>query len=328
MAAKALQLRHRGECGLEPLQCVKRSQPAEIARGDDREEIQPQIGRRGAVGDDRFGIFLKIVGRQHVVFRRDECFEEAPGAPRDQPQRQGVRRRDRQMTGREAAACLPSARRAATAPTRTQTAPRSASFATRRHKTERRQRRRSPALAAICSARLRVSNREFVCRLCGRHPFEQVAPANEDAEQRAHHRIDHDPGLMREEGDEERALQQAEGEIAAQRAQMIAQRNARAVRHDAVDRRQQRRQRDGQQEYRRSRSRPPRIGSSQPISMARSAAGAESERRRLSSSFHRPINGSGVFGEPSLALSRKPKIQGSNCQSPRTQRCWRAAATA
>ena len=98
MAAKALQLRHRGECALEPLQCVKRPQPAEIARGDDREEIQPQIGWRGAVSDDRFGILLKIVGRQHVVCRRDECFEEAPGAPGDQPQRQGVRRGDRKMT--------------------------------------------------------------------------------------------------------------------------------------------------------------------------------------------------------------------------------------
>ena len=44
--------------------------------------------------------------------------------------------------------------------------------------------------------------------------------------------------------------------------------------------------------------------------MARSAAGAESERRKLSSSFHRPINGSGVFGEPSLALSAKAENPG------------------
>ena len=28
-----------------------------------------------------------------------------------------------------------------------------------------------------------------------------------------------------------------------------------------------------------------------------------------------------------LAVSRKPKIQGSSCQSPRAQRCWRAAET-
>ena len=100
----------------------------------------------------------------------------------------------------------------------------------------------------ICSARPRVSNRDSRCRLCGRHPLEQVAPADKDAEQRAHHRIDHDPGLMREEGDEERTLQQAKGEIAAQRAQMIAQRNARAVRHDAVERRQQRGHRDGRKD--------------------------------------------------------------------------------
>ena len=52
------------------------------------------------------------------------------------------------------------------------------------------------------------------------------------------------------------------------------------------------------------------IGSSQPISMARRAAGAESERRRLSSSFQRPISGIGVFGEPSLALSPKAEDPG------------------
>ena len=42
---------------------------------------------------------------------------------------------------------------------------------------------------------------------------------------------------MREERDEKRALQEAEGEIAAQRTQMIAQRNPRTARNNAVDRR-------------------------------------------------------------------------------------------
>ena len=41
-----------------------------------------------------FGIVLEIVRRQHVVGRRDEGLEEAPGAPRDQPQaRAHLRRR-------------------------------------------------------------------------------------------------------------------------------------------------------------------------------------------------------------------------------------------
>ena len=51
---------------------------------------------------------------------------------------------------------------------------------------------------------------------------------------------------MREEGDEKRALQKAEGKIAAQRTQMIAQRNARTARNDTGNRRYQRGQRDGE----------------------------------------------------------------------------------
>ena len=35
----------------------------------------------------------------------------------------------------------------------------------------------------------------------------------------------------------------------------------------------------------------------------------------------------GTEPEPSRDLSPKPNIQGSSCQSPRTQRCWRAADT-
>ena len=56
----------------------------------------------------------------------------------------------------------------------------------------------------------------IVVGLRGGHPFEQAAPMNEQAEQRAHDRVDHQPGLMRQEGEQERALQQPEREIAAQ----------------------------------------------------------------------------------------------------------------
>ncbi len=85
MAAEALQLLHCREGRFEALHRTLRSKPAEIARRDNGQQIKAHIGRRGAVGDDRPGIFLEIVRRQHVVFRGDEFFEEAPGAPRDQP---------------------------------------------------------------------------------------------------------------------------------------------------------------------------------------------------------------------------------------------------
>ena len=52
--------------------------------------------------------------------------------------------------------------------------------------------------------------------------------------------------------------------------------------------------------------------------------GADSERRRLSSIFHTPISGVGCGrGRVAAPASLRPKIQGSSCQSPRTQRCWR-----
>ncbi len=58
-----------------------------------------------------------------------------------------------------------------------------------------------------------------------------------------------------------------------------------------------------------------------PASKAMTLAGADNVRRRLSSIFQRPISGSAL--EPRLPrdASPRPKIQGSNCQSPRAQRC-------
>ena len=64
--------------------------PAEVARADRRQEIEAEIGRRGPMRDDRLRVLLEVVRRQHVVRRRDEGLEEAPGAPRDQAQRAGV----------------------------------------------------------------------------------------------------------------------------------------------------------------------------------------------------------------------------------------------
>ena len=66
-------------------------------------------------------------------------------------------------------------------------------------------------------------------------------------------------------------------------------------------------------------------GSSQPANSAMTMAGAESVRRRLSSIFQRPSSGSDL--RPRRVASPRPKIHGSNCQSPRAQRWLRAAAT-
>jgi hypothetical protein len=92
VAAEALQLVQRRERRLQPLDGLERAAPAEIARRDARQQIEPDIRRRRAPRDDGLRTFLEIVGRQEIVLRRHEALEEAPGAPRDQAQAARIRR--------------------------------------------------------------------------------------------------------------------------------------------------------------------------------------------------------------------------------------------
>ena len=87
MTAHALHATHRRERRLQPINRLTRSDPAEIASANDRKKIEADVGRRGPMRDRRRRIVLKIVGRQHVVGRRDESLEESPGAARGPPQR-------------------------------------------------------------------------------------------------------------------------------------------------------------------------------------------------------------------------------------------------
>ena len=61
-----------------------------------------------------------------------------------------------------------------------------------------------------------------VAALRRRHPLQQVAAVAEYAQQRPRDRIDHQPALMGEEDDEEAALHQPQGEVAAQSPEMVA----------------------------------------------------------------------------------------------------------
>ena len=79
---ETLEAVHGAERRFEPLDCVHRADPPEIVRGDDGEQIQPEVGGRGAMGHDRCRLFLKIVGRKRVVFRADKGLEEPPSPPR------------------------------------------------------------------------------------------------------------------------------------------------------------------------------------------------------------------------------------------------------
>ncbi len=86
MPSEALERAHRPKGRLEPLHGLERAEPPEIASRDQRQEINPDIRRRCPVSQDWIRILLKIVRREHMIFRGHEGLEETPRAPRDQPQ--------------------------------------------------------------------------------------------------------------------------------------------------------------------------------------------------------------------------------------------------
>ena len=83
MPAEALQFSHGRKGCFQSCHRIDCPSPSEVTRRDGRQEIKAHIGGRGAVRDDRIGIFLKIIRRKHVVLGRDESLEVTPRAPRD-----------------------------------------------------------------------------------------------------------------------------------------------------------------------------------------------------------------------------------------------------
>ena len=83
--------RHASHCRkrrFQPFDGLGRANPTEVTGADDGKQVQADVCRRGSVGDLGFGILLKVVRRQHIVFRRHKRFEEPPGAACDLTQGQ------------------------------------------------------------------------------------------------------------------------------------------------------------------------------------------------------------------------------------------------
>jgi len=68
-------------------------------------------------------------------------------------------------------------------------------------------------------------------------------------------------------------------------------------------------------------------GSVQAATSVASVSGADMVRRRLSIIFQRAMPGMELRLRRPVASRARPRIQGRSCQSPRAQRCWRAAET-
>ena len=99
MALALLHLLDGRERRLDPGERVDKTEPAEFPGAGGRQQIKTDVGGRRPVRDDRFRIFLEVVGRQHVVARPDEGFEKRPGPARHDTQRQPVFGRRRQFIG-------------------------------------------------------------------------------------------------------------------------------------------------------------------------------------------------------------------------------------
>ena len=87
VAPVALQAIEGREGCLEPFDGLQRTRPAELTGRGGGQEQQPDVGWRRPMSKDGIGILLEVVGRQHVVGRRHERFEEAPGTPRCRSER-------------------------------------------------------------------------------------------------------------------------------------------------------------------------------------------------------------------------------------------------
>ena len=98
VAAKTLQATHGLERGFKPLHRFEGSNPAKVPGADNGEQVEAEIGGRGSMRQDRLGIFLEVVGRQHLIFCRDEGLEESPRAARDQAKCARIRDRYREVT--------------------------------------------------------------------------------------------------------------------------------------------------------------------------------------------------------------------------------------
>ena len=72
VTADAVQCVHGLQRGLEPFRGVQNPDPTEIMGSHRTEQIETQIGRRGAVGSDRLRVFLKVVRREGMLLARPQ----------------------------------------------------------------------------------------------------------------------------------------------------------------------------------------------------------------------------------------------------------------
>ena len=108
MTPVAFELFHRGEGFVRAVEQLAAGEIAEIARRQVGQQGHADVGGRGAGGDHGRRDFLKIVGRQPVLFRVDQHFEVAPCLPGQAAQKRLLRVRQDRLVGDERPADPPA----------------------------------------------------------------------------------------------------------------------------------------------------------------------------------------------------------------------------
>ena len=219
--AEPLQARDGHERRLQPLHHLQRADPTEVASRHGRQQVHPDVRRRGAMRDDRSWIVLEVVWRQPMVLRTNEGLEEPPGPAGGQAEGPDVGRR-KLLCGRfggwEADQSGDNGRK----------------------QPQDDERRGDPARARLqcenedrgcgrdgdAARHLPVEPREVEVGsglgLRGRRPLEEVPPGGIQPRQRSQDRVAHQPGLVREEHEAEAHVGRGQGEVRAHGSKVAA----------------------------------------------------------------------------------------------------------
>ena len=249
VSAKAFQLGQCAQRRLQTLDGIDGPDPAKVAGRQYHVEIEPDVGRRGAMGGLALGNFLVIVGRQVTVLYRDKFFEKGPGLPRRQPKGHRIILRYIQMR-------LDPRRRAGPArdnrrqQPQEQKWPGDLNIGGRVHGDERRRNQGESAAACELKAERAPGALPAVGALRERNPLQHIPPADEQAKDGAQDRIQRQIGDAGQECEVEQDLGRRQGGIAQKIAGVAAQRISALPGNKRRDNGQGRRQHQGQRQHR------------------------------------------------------------------------------
>ena len=266
VAAMARQRRQGRERRFDALDRLDRADPAEALRAGGGEEVETDVGRRGAVRDHVARHDLQVVGRQMVVVGADDALEQPPGVAADVVE-QGA------IVGRERVAALARPRPAHPPGPQRRHRPDQAEQRRRRRMRRARRHQRQPqhgrgdGRAPVLADEDRELGRRRGLGRRRRRPFEQVASADELAVERTHDRVGRHQCQLEQLGEQPGGAGECAAEVGERLAIEVEPGDVVAARRQAGERAHQRAAGKGE-------------GDEQERRPGRNTAGREGEREQ------------------------------------------------